>query len=135
MMENAILKYIQWITRCESIEYIFFCAVMYLTFVMGYINVKVWIWAVTHKITLDYRSQTAALTCLGQFYQNLWFCWDQVMSYIFKKILKNQNKKMSHYFWIQSKQKEYGLVQFPRKKYVVFDSDSLKISVFFDKNF
>ena len=57
------------------------------------------------------------------------------MSYIFKKILKNQNKKMSHYFWIQSKQKEYGLVQFPRKKYVVFDSDSLKISVFFDKNF
>ena len=57
------------------------------------------------------------------------------MSYIFKKILKNQNKKMSHYFWIQSKQKEYGLVQFPRKKYVVFDSDSLKMSVFFDKNF
>ena len=30
-MENDILKYIQWITRFESIEYIFFWAVSVLT--------------------------------------------------------------------------------------------------------
>ena len=29
------------------------------------------IWAVTHKLTLNYRSKTATLICIGQFYQNL----------------------------------------------------------------
>ena len=35
MTENATLKYIQWITRYESTEYIFVCAVSALTFFCG----------------------------------------------------------------------------------------------------
>ena len=53
-MENATLKYIQWINRCECIECIFFCVASVFTFFVGYIKVKVWKWAATHKITLHY---------------------------------------------------------------------------------
>ena len=60
-MENTTLKYIQWITKWESIEYIFFCLVSVLTFFVGYIKVKVWKKARTHKITLNYRFQTTTL--------------------------------------------------------------------------
>ena len=35
-MENFTLKYIQWITRYESTEYIFFCVASVLTFFVGY---------------------------------------------------------------------------------------------------
>ena len=51
-MENTTLKYSLWIIRCESIEYIFFCAVGVVLLFVGYIKVKVWIWTVTHKITI-----------------------------------------------------------------------------------
>ena len=37
-MENVTVKQIQWITRYESIEYIFFCTSSVLTFFMGYIK-------------------------------------------------------------------------------------------------
>ena len=52
MMENVTFKYILSIARCESIEYIFFCAASILTFYVGYDKRK---WAVTGKITLNYR--------------------------------------------------------------------------------
>ena len=69
-MENATVNIF---SECESIGYILFYAVSVLLFLWITLKSK-FEWAVTHKITPNYRSQTTTLICIGQFYQNLRFC-------------------------------------------------------------